>query len=258
MINLNDVISKYPECLESSEKLRAYLTDLYPNEKAKIRIIIDILNCGIVHEMRNGANSDEMSITRFSNRLENEYGYSPKLSRECLGMWLAACDENFENSNDDSLQPYEIYNFFKSALIEEGIDFVFDPNGGFLQVPRVDIDSKMEAIILIIGAVPNGCIVYGGYGYTVSDDDKDDLATLLMLINSEFSCPQFVLDYNTNQIKCQYRYQMTRDIMTIERAKGIFYDMVQHLEDCGDAILSVMLGAQTPEDAATELLHLNG
>ena len=52
MINLKEVITKYPECLVSSEKLKAYLTDLYPDEKAKVSIIVAISNSGIAEEIK--------------------------------------------------------------------------------------------------------------------------------------------------------------------------------------------------------------
>ena len=47
MINLKEVITKYPECLESASKLRSYLVDFYTEEKARIRIIVDSFTSGI-------------------------------------------------------------------------------------------------------------------------------------------------------------------------------------------------------------------
>ena len=88
MIDLKEVITKYPECLESSEKLRAYLTDLYPNEKAKVSIIVAIFNCGIAEEIERSKKIDDVTIERFCTRLENDYGYSTKLARECIDLWL--------------------------------------------------------------------------------------------------------------------------------------------------------------------------
>ena len=69
MINLKEVITKYPECLESSEKLKAYLTDLYPDEKAKVSIIVAISNSGIAEEIKKLETVDEMTISRFCDKL---------------------------------------------------------------------------------------------------------------------------------------------------------------------------------------------
>lgn len=93
MINLKDVISKYPECLESSEKLRAYLTDLYPNEKAKVSIIVAIFNCGIAEEIKDSSSIDKMMLSRYCDKLENDFGYSSKLSQICLECWAEAYDK---------------------------------------------------------------------------------------------------------------------------------------------------------------------
>ena len=98
MIDLKEVITKYPECLESSEKLRAYLTDLYPNEKAKVSIIVAIFNCGIADEIKNMKTIDEMALSRFCNRLENEFGFSQKLVRNCLELWTTAYGNNIQVS----------------------------------------------------------------------------------------------------------------------------------------------------------------
>ena len=87
MIDLKEVISKYPKCLENSEKLRAYLTDLYPNEKAKVSIIVAIFSCGIANEIKRMNTIDEMALSRYCDKLENDFGFYAKLSKECIGIW---------------------------------------------------------------------------------------------------------------------------------------------------------------------------
>ena len=83
MINLKDVITKYPECLESASKLRSYLFDLYPEEKARIRVIVDSFDCGIAEEIKNAHGEiDDITINSYCHRLENNYAYSNKFSRE--------------------------------------------------------------------------------------------------------------------------------------------------------------------------------
>lgn len=99
MINLKEVITKYPECLESSEKLKAYLTDLYPDEKAKISIIVAISNSGIAEEIKKLETVDEMTISRFCDKLENTYGFSQKLSYECLNLWSKVYGKKYNNYN---------------------------------------------------------------------------------------------------------------------------------------------------------------
>lgn len=91
MINLKEVITKYPECLESASKLRSYLVDLYPNEKRNITIITTIFDCGIASEIKNtNGVVEEFKIASYCNRLENDYAYSPKFTKECLNLWIEA------------------------------------------------------------------------------------------------------------------------------------------------------------------------
>ena len=99
MINLKEVITKYPECLESASKLHSYLVDLYPEEKRSITIITTIFDCGIAEEIKNNKdNIDVMTLTSYCNKLENEYAYSPKYSKECLNLW---CDCFIEKKIED-------------------------------------------------------------------------------------------------------------------------------------------------------------
>ena len=91
MIDLKQVIIKYPGCLESAGKLRSYLVDLYPEEKRNITIITTIFDCGIAEEIKKTKGTlDEIIISSYCNRLENNYAYSPKFSRECLLLWSDA------------------------------------------------------------------------------------------------------------------------------------------------------------------------
>ena len=92
-MDLKSVVEKYPESLNSAEKLRAYLTDLYPNEKAKVGIVVSIFSCGIAEEIERSKTIDDVTIERFCTRLENDYGYSSKLSRECIDLWLKVYDK---------------------------------------------------------------------------------------------------------------------------------------------------------------------
>ena len=88
MIDLKEVIIKYPGCLENASKLRSYLVDLYPEEKRNITIITTIFDCGIAEEIKKAKGAiDEIVISSYCNRLENIYAYSPKFSRECLLLW---------------------------------------------------------------------------------------------------------------------------------------------------------------------------
>lgn len=100
MINLKEVITKYPECLESASKLRSYLVDLYPQEKRNINIITTIFECGIAEEIKNAQGEiDDITIHSYCNRLENDYAYSVAFSRECVLLWSDAYKKVVNNDS---------------------------------------------------------------------------------------------------------------------------------------------------------------
>lgn len=88
MINLKEVLTKYPECLESASKLRSYLVDIYPEEKARIRVIVDSFDCGIYEKIKNADNADKLFLNRLYSTLEKDYGYSHTISEWCVSEWL--------------------------------------------------------------------------------------------------------------------------------------------------------------------------
>ena len=116
MIDLKDVITKYPECLENSEKLKAYLTDLYPSEKAKVSIIVAIFNSGIADEIKKSSNIDEINITRYCNKLESDFGFSQKFSNECLNIWLTAYDKINNQSSNIETTPQVLDSLSKTLI----------------------------------------------------------------------------------------------------------------------------------------------
>lgn len=64
---------------------------LYPDNsnKARIRILADMIDCGIALEIKNGK-TDNISISNFCNTMENQYGYSVKLVEECINQFVSA------------------------------------------------------------------------------------------------------------------------------------------------------------------------
>lgn len=92
MINLKRVITKYPQCLETSQKLRAYLIDLYTNERPYIAILVSMYNAGIFFEIKNLKSIDDSAINTYCSRLKNEYGYDTSFSSTCVKICAQAFD----------------------------------------------------------------------------------------------------------------------------------------------------------------------
>ena len=91
MIDLKNVINNYPECLENPTKFKNYMLDLYPDNtnKARIRILADMVDCGIAAEIKNGK-TDNLAVVNYCKTMENQYGYSEKLVKECVDLFIVA------------------------------------------------------------------------------------------------------------------------------------------------------------------------
>ena len=98
MINLKEVIAKYPECLESESKLRSYLVDLYPDEKLYAGILADMLSDGIVDEMKGKSNIDTLTFGVLCDKVENKRGLARKYVEGCLNIWANAFDIEIKTS----------------------------------------------------------------------------------------------------------------------------------------------------------------
>ena len=93
MIDLKEAITKYPNCLESKDKFKAILSDVYPDrsDKIYIKVLSDVLDCGIVDEIKKKKGEiDNITLAKYRDKLESTYGYSAKLSIESLLLWIKA------------------------------------------------------------------------------------------------------------------------------------------------------------------------
>lgn len=120
MIDLRNVVEKYPECLENPNKFKSYLKDIYPDQEdqVRIRILSDVMNCGIVNEIKSGK-TDSISIAHYRTEMENKYGYSSRLVFECISMVVLAFNPNCSLGEYQKENNVTSYNESKNALPKE-------------------------------------------------------------------------------------------------------------------------------------------
>ena len=128
MINLKEVVKKYPECLESADKLHAYLYDIYPEEKAKTRVLVDGFRCGIYDALKTLDYIDNLLIEKLSNRFQIHIGYTPEICKWCVNEWIKATGvkkkrkksagkKNVVNPNQNSDTYYYTYKNSNNSVI---------------------------------------------------------------------------------------------------------------------------------------------
>ena len=177
MIDLKSMVEKYPECLDSATKLKSYMMDLCPDNsnKARIRILADIVDCGIALEIKNGK-TDSISISNFCNTMENQYGYSTKLVEECVNQFLVA----FGNIEETYIEDKAKVSFKQdmSKYVCNINDFFIDSAGvlkkyngkdAFVRIPTNVLSIGQKAFYgckNIIGVyIPNGVNFIGKYAF---------------------------------------------------------------------------------------------
>ncbi len=92
IIDMIIILSDYPECITESAKLKAILTDLFPDEsKGSLNVMVTIAKSGISQEIQNSASHDtigKMETGRWVTRLASEYCMSGDTVNECIGLWV--------------------------------------------------------------------------------------------------------------------------------------------------------------------------
>lgn len=98
MIDLKSVLDTFPECLSDSKKLKSILLDLYPEEKLYGKLLAQILDAGIVDELKNKDKIDSFEFAILCNRFVSIYAVDQKYVKECIEIWLRALGINKESA----------------------------------------------------------------------------------------------------------------------------------------------------------------
>lgn len=172
MINLKELITKYPQCLESSDKLRSYLKNLYPNEKARINILVSIFACGIAENIKNKKGLSELEKANYCNTLENEFGYSEKLSQECLMLWAEVYNIQTDTNKTNNVN---VSNESKIDKQKPVLEIVSNEMGAknddtIESTPLSEFEIKDNVIINFIGkstavVIPDSVTSIGAYAF---------------------------------------------------------------------------------------------
>lgn len=107
-MNLNIILVKYPQCLESRAKLSAILRDLYPSERREINIVLDIYECGIADKIKQLKSIDALQVQAFCRQLEVEYALPAQYALRGIALWLEVYSVPIQKDNQFSGQQYEI------------------------------------------------------------------------------------------------------------------------------------------------------
>lgn len=85
-----DFVSKDPGVLLSEKRVGALLNDFFSNDHLKVNLMKSAYAIGIVTETRSGASFDNVTVSRWTKRMVNDYGISAQNARWAIDTWLPA------------------------------------------------------------------------------------------------------------------------------------------------------------------------
>lgn len=91
MLDIKDIISTHPNCLQSRASLRAILLDIYPGKGREINVILAVYEDGIAKNIKNDGDVSDSRILSYLSQLENDYGIIPRYGIEGIKTWATAC-----------------------------------------------------------------------------------------------------------------------------------------------------------------------
>ncbi|MDY3108851.1 MAG: leucine-rich repeat domain-containing protein [Lachnospiraceae bacterium] len=84
--DFESLLNKYPDCVSNGKKLKAFLTDLYPDvPKAIVNTLTIMADDGIISEMQKVGQTPLVSA-RLQKKLEDDYGLSQKIISKCFSL----------------------------------------------------------------------------------------------------------------------------------------------------------------------------
>lgn len=83
-----ELIAKYPEAIKDRLRLKALLSDYYPEKKIYSNIILMVFDAGMIPEIKKMSDSDFLKKQRLVARLVNNYGISEDLACAAIDAWI--------------------------------------------------------------------------------------------------------------------------------------------------------------------------
>ena len=90
VVDLQKVISDYPECTYDYNKLRGILRDRYPKNSREVNLILNVFHCGIAGQMQKLQKVSQSDMNRFVRFMENEFGVMDRYTVGAVMLWAKA------------------------------------------------------------------------------------------------------------------------------------------------------------------------
>lgn len=90
MIDLGDILQRYPDCLHNRALFKSTLKDIYPDEERMINLLAIIYECGLANKIKGMSAIDTDTMQIMLQTLESRYGVSLQYSEPAIRVWARA------------------------------------------------------------------------------------------------------------------------------------------------------------------------
>ena len=87
------MLEEYPECLESADRFKAYMSDLIPDNDLQVYLIHNLYKMDIARAIREADEITELFPARFTSRLVGDFGVSAGLAKWAASVWCVCYGE---------------------------------------------------------------------------------------------------------------------------------------------------------------------
>lgn len=159
------------------------------------------------------------------------------------------CEDQEDETEENDTYSRELFNFVKEEL-EGNWKVEANPNTGSIFVRMVGIDASIESVTTCIDVREKDCVYLATYdNFKISREKLNRVAELLMKIDVKYVYNHLFVDYNYQNICCIYKPSFCEDYYHDGDATKAFIETGIQLQRWANAILSVSLGLQSPDEA---------
>ena len=119
MINLKKVFDINSEWESNSIRLKAVLSDLYPNNKRDINLLVNVKECGIADNIKALTRMSNAQLMAFAAVINDEYGIQIEYAIEAIKTWTEAYDVEVEK---EAITPVDSRMYYGESIDLEDED----------------------------------------------------------------------------------------------------------------------------------------
>lgn len=136
-----------------------------------------------------------------------------------------------------------------SLLERDGWQYGFDEENGYIRIPDIKVDNKLEKFTMFVSCRNSDCIITGTVEKMTPPNIRNDMAQLISRINYDLSFGGFQMDHCDGQILFCYSVDVEDGVLSEEMVNNAQLIVYGAMKRYGDALVDVMEGCRKAKEA---------